>query len=244
VWIGEKNDVPYVYEIGAQGQQYDASFNKLPGKFDNCSGNGCIPAATCGVTVRIPTINADRGPGCATHAYGHALESQVHRNQIPYYAKNAERFFNFGLDKRHGTSFGDFYMCPYYPASGTCIDFVAPNHITNGSVSPDAFDIPSWGDGCGNVHFSPPAQNQYDDGVGVVAKATCEGYGLGQGPGGQDAMSNVGYSDYQTLDQNPAYSDCGGGWQIYMRQSMPGYQNQAKDVDGGPMKNWWPFLFY
>jgi len=29
-----------------------------------------------------------------------------------------------------------------------------------------------------------------------------------------------------------------------MRQSFPGYGNVAKDVDGGPMKNWWPFLFY
>ncbi len=29
-----------------------------------------------------------------------------------------------------------------------------------------------------------------------------------------------------------------------MRQSFPGYGNQAKDADGAPMKNWWPFMFY
>jgi hypothetical protein len=39
-------------------------------------------------------------------------------------------------------------------------------------------------------------------------------------------------------------SACPAGWQIYWRQSMPGYQNQARAIDGTPMKNWWPILFY
>ena len=39
-------------------------------------------------------------------------------------------------------------------------------------------------------------------------------------------------------------SRCTAGWQIYWRQSMPGYQNKAKATDGTPMKNWWPMLFY
>ena len=39
-------------------------------------------------------------------------------------------------------------------------------------------------------------------------------------------------------------SDCGGGWQVYWRQSFPGLGNQAIGADGRPMKNWWPFLFY
>ncbi len=39
------------------------------------------------------------------------------------------------------------------------------------------------------------------------------------------------------------FPDCDGGWQTYMRQSMPGYQNAAFDESGAPMKNWWPFLF-
>ena len=40
------------------------------------------------------------------------------------------------------------------------------------------------------------------------------------------------------------HPDCGGGWMVYMGQSMPGLGNQAKSVDGKPMLNWWPFLFY
>jgi hypothetical protein len=34
--------------------------------------------------------------------------------------------------------------------------------------------------------------------------------------------------------RSSAYNDCCGGWQEYMRQSMPGYGNQAKDADGAP----------
>ena len=31
---------------------------------------------------------------------------------------------------------------------------------------------------------------------------------------------------------------------VYLAQSMPGLGNQARDTQGRPMKNWWPFLFY
>ena len=39
-------------------------------------------------------------------------------------------------------------------------------------------------------------------------------------------------------------ADCMGRWVIYWRQNMPGVGNHAKDDEGRPMKNWWPFLFY
>jgi hypothetical protein len=61
---------------------------------------------------------------------------------------------------------------------------------------------------------------------------------------GADATTDIDYDVYKEMNQDPAYSDCGGGWQIYLRQSFPGFQNTAKGVDGQPMKNWWPFLFY
>ena len=40
------------------------------------------------------------------------------------------------------------------------------------------------------------------------------------------------------------FPDCGGGWQIYWRQSIPGLGTRAKNADGSTMKNWWPLLFY
>jgi len=45
-----------------------------------------------------------------------------------------------------------------------------------------------------------------------------------------------------TLDQ--MFPDCGGGWQVYWRQSFPGYRNPATDASGAAMKNWWVYEFY
>jgi hypothetical protein len=41
-----------------------------------------------------------------------------------------------------------------------------------------------------------------------------------------------------------ASPDCGGGWQIYWRQSMPGLANRGRNMDGTETKNCWPLLFY
>jgi hypothetical protein len=51
-------------------------------------------------------------------------------------------------------------------------------------------------------------------------------------------------ADQKMAEYESRFGDCDGGWQTYMRQSMPGYANQAFAADGTPMKNWWPFLFY
>jgi hypothetical protein len=53
------------------------------------------------------------------------------------------------------------------------------------------------------------------------------------------------YSSSKVAHYTQRYGDdCGGGWQVYLRQSVPGLHNAAYAVDGSPMKNWWPFLFY
>ena len=199
---------------------------------------------TCGVTVRLNELNLSRGPGCATHAQGHGIEGLVRRNVIPYLTRNAQRFFNFGLDARYGTPFPDFYRCSYDVTP--CINYLTPTHLSNGPGLP-AFDIPAFGAGCGNVHFAPHSRFQYDyerASAGVTAEASCEHYGLGDGADGQDERTLISYDTYRAYNENPAYRDCGGGWSIYMRQNVPGYGNPAKDTEGQAMKNWWPFLFY
>ena len=47
-----------------------------------------------------------------------------------------------------------------------------------------------------------------------------------------------------SYDPTTGPSACPAGWQIYWRQSMPGYPNKATASDGSAMKNWWPMLFY
>jgi hypothetical protein len=38
--------------------------------------------------------------------------------------------------------------------------------------------------------------------------------------------------------------DCGGHGTSYLYQSFPSYGTTAKNDDGTPMHNWWPYLFY
>jgi hypothetical protein len=246
VWVGEQNDdSAKLYEGLARAQVYDDQLQPKAGQFDNCAGNGCVNGFTCGVTVRLGEINPTRGPGCGLHAYGHAFEGAVKRNQIPYLRKNASRFLQLDLKTRYGAPFDDFYVCPYNTA--VCIDFQSSTHLVNGpALSGKPFDIQNYGAGCGNVHFAPHSRYQYDyEGpASNSGRATCEGYGLGGGTDGADVSVDISYATYKAYNQNSAYNDCGGGWQEYMRQSFPGYGNQAKDVDGAPMKNWWPFMFY
>jgi hypothetical protein len=75
-----------------------------------------------------------------------------------------------------------------------------------------------------------------------VVDARCAHYGLRDGPDGEDIRES--YSAATVSGLAAQYPDCGGGWQIYWRQSIPGLDNQAFAEDGAPMKNWWPYLFY
>ena len=52
-------------------------------------------------------------------------------------------------------------------------------------------------------------------------------------------VTSRSYAEYEAM-----FPDCDGGWQTYIRQSMPGFGNKAFAEDGTAMKNWWPFLFY
>ncbi len=97
------------------------------------------------------------------------------------------------------------------------------------------------------MHFAPHSRFQYDyegSSAGNTGRATCAGYGLGEGAAGADKTDDIDYEVYRDYNENSDYNDCGGGWELYMRQSFPGYGNAAKDSDGEAMKNWWPFLFY
>ena len=73
-------------------------------------------------------------------------------------------------------------------------------------------------------------------------QSRCEHFGLRDAPAGGDAYETYTTAKVATLDQ--MFPDCGGGWQIYWRQSVPGYGTRAIAADGTPMKNWWPLLFY
>ncbi len=247
VWVAETPEDPNkLYEIKSRAQRYDAAFAKMAGKFDTCASNGCVPAFTCGVTVRLSEINVERGAGCASHAWGHGIEGQVRRAQIPYFTQYATHFFNFDLDKLYGLPFGSWYEGPCAYGGAPCVNYVSPTHVQDfpGAMLGVAqkFDIDNYHQGCGNVHWRSNSQVDPDPGTDQPAETTCENYGLRNGDGGKDLTDT--YREAKAAQYDQDVPDCGGGWATYLRQSMPGCANLAKDDDGKPMLNWWPFLFY
>jgi hypothetical protein len=97
-------------------------------------------------------------------------------------------------------------------------------------------------DECGDPELPPNATEKWDFENTSVVEARCAHYGMRDGPGGDDLRET--YSSETVSALATRYPDCGGGWQIYWRQSIPGLHNLAFAEDGSPMKNWWPFLFY
>lgn len=100
------------------------------------------------------------------------------------------------------------------------------------------------------AHFPANARFKWDYTNSQRVQSRCEHYGMHDGVGGADRL------DMYSADKVAAYTlrfgnpdaggsgGCGGGWQVYYRQSMPGLNNHAHAADGSQMKNWWPFLFY
>lgn len=241
LWIaaeGNRN----IYENQSRLQVYGEDLEPVSGEFDGCT-NGCfhdpLSRVDCSVTVRMQEINKSRGVGCGTHAAGHALEHL--RFTIPYLRDNATRFFGFDLDTRHGLSEDSLYACPY--DAGDCVDFPSPGTMVSSTLWPgDAFSIDDWGAGCGNIHFAPNSRGHYDYYSDLPALSSCDGYMRGEGRGGADLTNVHAWSTVEELDA--LHGDCGGGWVVYWGQSWPGLGNAAIDVSGGPMRNWWPFVFY
>ena len=95
---------------------------------------------------------------------------------------------------------------------------------------------------CGDAEFPPNANGRDDFENRTPAQAVCAHYGLRDAADGSDRRESYSFDTVSSLA--PRYPDCGGAWQVYWRQSMPGLANQAHAEDGTAMKNWWPFLFY
>jgi hypothetical protein len=244
VWVYGSGDVPDVNaaEVLESKQRYDANRVAIPGEFDPCAGNGCFDpgdaalAKACGRTVRIAWVNNTRGPGCLVHSLGHGIEGMSH-GSIPYFQENFVHFANFDLDVRHATPFSTWYAC----SDPDCITFTGDNSLA-WKVAGDTGTIGPYDQGCGSVHFPPNGRAHFDDQNPQPVLSTCEHYALHDGPGGADVAEE--YTDAKSQMYDPRSPDCQGGWMVYWRQSFPGFGSPAIGVDGQPMHNWWPFLFY
>jgi hypothetical protein len=246
---GSDANVPEILEYK---QVYDANDVKQTGQFDPCAGNGCFQGpdltavAVCGQSLRISFLEMTGVIGNSLHVNSHNYE-HIGLVALPHFYEMYKPFGNFDLADRFATPFTDWYgPCDYGPMD--CITFNGPNSVgwlcdpatscagATGVMNP-------FNQGCGNAHFPPNGRYQYDYYNASPVLATCEHYGLHDGPGGMDLETPYSAS---TVSQYEAMygSGVGGGWHIYSFQNFPGYGNHSTLPGGKPMKNFWPYLYY
>ncbi|HEY6477357.1 MAG TPA: hypothetical protein VI456_12305 [Polyangia bacterium] len=258
VWIadgGNDNPTPRAPLYAERKQQYDDNGLAIPGAFDQNIG-GFIGAAggtdalsslnvPCKVTVRLSHLDPSSSglPGCDVMVRGWGIEGMW--SALPSgLSVDAYAFLNHDFNTKFGLAGAGWpEICG---ASSPCVSYPGLTHATSASMAPFSFDVKNFLQGCGNVLFPPNAVQYYDfDDSATQVDSRCAGFGLGGGPNGDAYEPYTADQTILTYDQMyTGGSPCAAGWQIYWRQSMPGYQNQAKTSDGAPMPNWWPMLFY
>ncbi len=221
-------------------QVYDATGQAVAGSFAPCvGGGGCLQDLICGVTVRMAHLDQMRGPGCDLEVRGWGIEGMW--SALPAFAPSAAAFLNRDFQTRFGVRFNGWEnLCDQ--SGATCVSYPTPTTATGTYASGAVWTIDPFVQGCGSTGFPPNARTWWDYSNANPVQSRCEHFGLGDGTAGTDLMEPFTDSKIAAADQ--AFPDCGGGWQIYWRQSIPGFGNTATTADGRPMRNWWPLLFY
>src|SRR4051794_32727061 len=198
--------------------------------YERYAGNsGEHTAPWIGRSLRILFVNFARGVGCAMESLGHSLERMATCGAIPYYERYFREYAGLDLDRRFGLPFESLYQ-------RSPVDYPTPTTLRYPSKWRRA-RLEGYVAAGGNVHFMPNGRFDYDLDGGDPVRSTIETW---RQPGSEPALWTPAVLD-RYRDLAP---DCMGRWVVYWRQNMPGLDNTARDDDGRPMKNWWPFLFY
>jgi hypothetical protein len=247
-------------EILEWAPTYDANRNKT-GSWDQCAGNGCfdndVPHCNS-ASLRIGFINLNRGPGCFIHGHGHGIEHKLGGGtDIPSVAPYFKEFADFDLDTKYGLPISSWYGLPIDnpdpPQPDSPCDYIKWTSQT----SIEWTDVPKppvcttevprtplnpYNPVCGSVHFPPNARRHYDEFNTFAVLSTCQGWRQQEGAGGADLARDFSLSNFEQY--STLAPDCEGGWQVWWRQNMPGYQSGITDNAGQPMLSWLPYLYY
>jgi hypothetical protein len=222
-------------------QIYDLQNNAVPGSFSSCvGGGGCLQDVNCAVTVRMAHLDPNRGPGCDLYVRGWGVEGMW--DALPAFAPAAKTFLNRDFRTRFGVAFDGWENICDQTGTDLCVSYPTSTSATGTYTNGIVWKIDPFIQGCGSTVFPPNARQRYDFKVATPVQSRCELFGLGQSGSGTDELEP--YTAAKVAADEQAFPDCGGGWQIYWRQSIPGLGNQAKSPDGHPLRNWWPLLFY
>jgi hypothetical protein len=246
VWIEDGETGLRRVPLNAERKQvYDAMNRAIPGTFDECvGGGGCLTDVSCRVTVRMAHLDPMRGPGCDLEVRGWGIAGMF--AALPAYASTAATFLNDDFQKRFGVQFNGWEnVCD--SSAPTCVSYPTPTTATGTYQNGTTWTINPFTSSCGTADFPPNARQRWDWGSSPTPNLTpvqsnCEHFGLGDGVNGADQLEVYTSDKVAAIDKT--FNDCGGGWQIYWRQNIPGLKNPAKTMDGAPMRNWWPLLFY
>jgi hypothetical protein len=241
-------------------QVYDAQNRPIAGMFAD-TGYEPFPALHCKVTARIAYLSPTRGVDCDLVPRSAGIENTTTASPpvIPYLSDNARDFFNADFKVRDGATFDSWAELLAQGTNGWCGSqatacITYPSETAVPAALPAASgtfpDGSSWTmspflQGCGTAHFPPNARFEWDYGNTQAVRSRCEHYDLNDGAGGDVLVAyRSDMASVAALTQQFGDDGCGGGWQVYYRQNMPGLHNGAHAADRSPMKNWWPFLFY
>jgi hypothetical protein len=243
VWLqAGENGVRAMPLVLERRQAYDSAERPIPGQFISVgcpvASPNCLAAVSCGVTVRLAHLSPDRGLGCDLQVRGWGIEELP--QSIPYLAANMSSFLNRDFATRFNVTFDSWEdICD---RNGTpCVSYPSPDVATDPASTRFTFD--PFAQGCGDTLFPPNARYRWDFQGTTPVYSRCEHFQMQDASDGRDVQEIYTADKVHSYDQTYG-EDCGGGWQIYFRQSIPGYRNTARDMSGRAMKNWWPFLFY
>ena len=249
LWIlagDERNTVRKPPLMVESKQVYDAQNHAVPGVFDPNTGYQPFIAPACKVTVRIAALSPTSGVDCdlvpavgghREHARRHPLPRRKRGRLLQRQLRGPRRcpLQQLGGARQHGPRRVLAHRGLAVPDGDERLRRLRQWHRVDDRPLP-----------AGLRDRALPSER--DQGMGLrkreEVQSRCEHYGMHDGLGAGDvtnAYSDAVVSAYSQLYGN---DQCGGGWQIYLPQSMPGLDNHAVAADGSPMKNWWPFLFY
>jgi hypothetical protein len=237
-------------------QVYDSNLQPIRGMFNACTGYACLSAAACKVTVRIAHLSPALSPGGDPTATGCDLLTRTTgientgkatdgQEVIPYLEANDVDYFNDDFRTEDGTTFNSWYeLCTYQgDAQAPCVTYPSATVAQGTYMDGTSWRMDPFVQGCGTSHFPANARFAWDYTNTQPVQSRCEHYRMLDGPDGNDLPDE--YTSTKVAANDQAFgSNCSAGWQIYLRQNIPGLGNKARAVDGTPMKNWWPFLFY
>jgi hypothetical protein len=247
---GSDGNVPEIIEYK---QKYDDHDHALPGKFEPWAGNGAfeppdLPEAhACGRSLRVDFIEMTGGLGGALHVLSHNFEHLD--SALPSVKKFFFPLFNFDFNVRFHTPFQDWYGVSVNGGSANFITYTGQNTVqwqcpAGSSCAGQTGTMNPFNQGCGNTHYAPNSRNSYDMRNTEVVLTRCEHYGLHDGPNGEDVQTPYSAATIAKYAQKYGDDGNGGGWQIYLFQSFPGFHTKATMPDGTPIKNFWPYLYY